>query len=955
MAHPEDCGMCSKKPGLPILLVGYEVSPNSAKAPKLSGNFKEPPIPLGATAHYTLRLLPSGTIYLYDPANTQTPWQGFNVTEDGHFYPFRIGKHGPDTPTNSSGVTPCNPNEFGAIAQAITIPFAENAGDVWICYSNVAWTKEVWQRFNDNVDGCRDKVMRKFNVKGWLGNPTADHAALVKDMAGKIVDFSDAVKAGEFKFSANPLQRRSWSLTNWGKIAEAIGAPLPTDPMHPTQEEAAAIAKKLAEKTKAGMTGSERDTLFKNAMYGTWDVLVGKFNRLCAGSSKTAGKGLVLALSDTVGVTSDLSTLTTHASKRFAEHIVKQDTDLYRKLVSTQTIEGVRQMVCTKAIKTAQINLQTKITAAYASTGSFAAAFAPTVGLPPEDYKRVSDEAWAEYAPFYDENQIKEFKKDYATKLSNWNDAEIASLSDAHGKWLESTALADTMKWHYDAANLESGRAYARAVSLCIGSGQETAEVRQAIEKWVNGEVTDTKNLYLRALVFNQEETAKAVVQFVSKVSGKPLSQQMTHWKEFLGNGIEPIKPALKKDDSVTHLLLSQGSGVLMEAMQADARAGSSSSPKHWVAVLGGVSGKAVIHVQGCCLSSRGLLNFASNRIYDCLSSTGSSFASEGHRVIDTIYRRDMVGEWYMEDKKKGLSADPATMAGIVNIMVAIEEAKIGANMTDADVGKLLGSAIPGESLTSPKRSLFNLDRHISNMRGHAAMTGNLVGLFFNLAAAGGALTAYNEGGKRHPELKNEFDQDELAMRLGVGIITCVAALSDSASAVLQKLVPSSWMAQGLGFRLNVGLKLFAKGLGALGSGLVAYRDAIRVKEAVVKDKGKGLLIASAAILIIDSVAFGIAFYAFVSYIIAVINYLRTGVAIVEVSSIPMAGMRIPLVNVMILLFLAGMLAISWYESKERKDNLQTWLSRSTFGNGKRGAKYSDLQIEQSALKMVFQ
>jgi hypothetical protein len=951
--------MCSKKPGLSLLLGGYAACPETANAPKLGGNFKEPAIPLGDKAHYTLRLLPPGFAYLYNPADRLRPWQGFIITQQGYYYPLRIDKYGPDdTWVNSADLSPCKPDQYGADAQAITIPRAEEAGDVWVCYSTVRWTKEVWQRFNDNADGCRDKVMQKFNVAAWLASPKAEHAALVSEMAGKIVEFSGQVNAKAFDFSANPLQQRAWSLQDWGKIAEKVGAPAPLDPMSPTQEEAAAIAKKLGEARKAGMPGWEQDALFKSAKFGAWDILAAKFERLCAGSPKTAGKGLVLALKDTVGVTSDLATLVSHANKRFVEHTIKDDPGLYRKHVTSQSIRGVREMICTRAIQQEQ-----KAALARKEQSETGRRFVSPVQagdnpefhdaflLPPEEYKPIADRAWEVYKPFYKEDGIKAFEKQYAQALSDWNDAEIASLSEAHGKWLGSADLAATMQYHFDPANLDSGRAYARAVSLCIGSGQETAEVRQVIEEWVNGEVTDLKNLYLRALVFNQEEAAKAAVQLIGQINGKPFYQQLDFWKGFLDNGFACIEYALKHDNSVERLLLAQGAGVIMEAIQEAARTANAAAGylAHWAAILGGIGGQAVGFVRGACSSPKGLLNFVSNRIYASLASTGSAFPSQGHRVIDTIFHTDMLGRATMQPEPGGASIE-------ANFMVAVDKGKISAKMADTDIDNLIGTPMKGQPSASPKRPLFGIDR--GGVFGDARNVGlvhGTVGFFFNLAAAGNALAAYREGGKRHPELQPEFAQNELSARLGTAIIACVAGFADSVSAAMQRALPPTRLAQGLGFRLNVSLKLIGKGGGALASGIVAYRDFVGLKEAIGKGKdGRGLIIASIATFTIDFAAFGLLAYSFATYVISLIGYLRTGAAIAEVTSITAGGATVSIAGPLMLLFVVGFAATSWRESERLKGNLKGWLSRSIFGDGSLGATYSDLSIEQGALNTVF-
>jgi hypothetical protein len=198
--------MCKKNGSLAILLTRYAVAPNVAKAPKLGGKFKKSPISLGAQADYTLRLLRPGYVYLYNPSDEKEPWRGYIVTQQRYLYPFRIPKDGPTpAPQLEKDFITCDPVRFVASAQTLVISNAANAEDVWIGFSDVEWTKDVWKRFDGNIDGCRDRTMRKINVKGWLDSPNAEHAELFTKMAEKIAEFTKTVQAKEFDFSHDPL------------------------------------------------------------------------------------------------------------------------------------------------------------------------------------------------------------------------------------------------------------------------------------------------------------------------------------------------------------------------------------------------------------------------------------------------------------------------------------------------------------------------------------------------------------------------------------------------------------------------------------------------------------------------------------------------------------------------------------------------------------------------------
>jgi hypothetical protein len=67
---------------LPILLTRYAIAPAESTAPKLSGTLGGTVInavPVGAKAHYTLRLVRAGYVYVYDERGY---WDEYAVTDD---------------------------------------------------------------------------------------------------------------------------------------------------------------------------------------------------------------------------------------------------------------------------------------------------------------------------------------------------------------------------------------------------------------------------------------------------------------------------------------------------------------------------------------------------------------------------------------------------------------------------------------------------------------------------------------------------------------------------------------------------------------------------------------------------------------------------------------------------------------------------------------------------------
>lgn len=130
------CETCAKE-GLPLLLTRYALMPKETGAPALAGQLQDPDlakVPLGQGAHYGLRLLRSGYVYVYDEARKH--FDEYFVTADGFMskMPPRVWalkqQHKPATEFS------CARNGAAPLANVITIRNPKHATKVWIAFSN---------------------------------------------------------------------------------------------------------------------------------------------------------------------------------------------------------------------------------------------------------------------------------------------------------------------------------------------------------------------------------------------------------------------------------------------------------------------------------------------------------------------------------------------------------------------------------------------------------------------------------------------------------------------------------------------------------------------------------------------------------------------------------------------------------------------------------------------------
>ncbi len=143
------CETCAKE-GLPLLLTRYALMPAETGAPKLGSTLIAPElnkVPLGDTAHYGLRLLRSGYVYVFDEARKH--WDEYFVTADSF-----LSKMPPRVLAFKVQAKPatefrCARNGSAPLAGIITIRNPKYATKVWIAFSNVEWTPAIFKNHED--------------------------------------------------------------------------------------------------------------------------------------------------------------------------------------------------------------------------------------------------------------------------------------------------------------------------------------------------------------------------------------------------------------------------------------------------------------------------------------------------------------------------------------------------------------------------------------------------------------------------------------------------------------------------------------------------------------------------------------------------------------------------------------------------------------------------------------
>lgn len=561
-------GICKDKTGLPILLTRYEIATmlgsegkhfekgaafrdkhldiSNSKAPKLSGNFKvDSGIDLGDCTHYTLRPLRGGYIYLYDEAREK--WEAHFVTDNAFLEPLnRLYRNVSDeTALLVPGKVPCKPENLQK-AMYITIPDPENASSVWICFSDVEWTKDVFDRHQ--IDGYRKRHMRRFNVKEWMAKQNEPHAGKITDLEKLVADFAEGVNPGAFLFSPSTQQGKPFPLLAYASKGTFWKNPDPTKPPIPHAE----AARDGKEFQRIGAFNNHMPTLMNAAAQ-----LVSASERILP------GKGAILALDDPAGIAQALAELMSFRLEAFDQ----QPSDETKLVASTQILM-LKKFVEDKATakiaetvgrferwRTAQSEYEKELEEwkerqkpgsgypscpppmSYTAANMVDSSTFINIGRSPNSrnlFQPLSDEelaklytasqeaAWKDYMfdkgiSRYKEDERKKYQDDFDKRHNSYAEAVIKPMAEAHMEWMKSDMLAEYFICNFSTEVPQQGGQYTEVLSLCIRDTQQYEPCAKLYAKWVGEKAGSERNLILQAFALNQKVTWEDVNKHVSE------------------------------------------------------------------------------------------------------------------------------------------------------------------------------------------------------------------------------------------------------------------------------------------------------------------------------------------------------------------------------------------------------------------------------------------------------
>jgi hypothetical protein len=486
----QTCKLCDRR-GLLIFPALYaaaraDVMPDQ-KAPALAAPFGSHlsalPLP-GALAQYTLRTVRPGYIYVFNQRLGAAGWKGYQVSANGYLFEFDLNSKAP--PPEAPTGNPCGRRASAQAARCIAIADARTVGDVYLTFTDTAWTPDTLAAFKANRDG-RQAKMRKLDGAAWVsarGNTTQPHVASAPARLGDVSEF--ALLGGVLSFAMPFLNPTfSDSLTKFNSL-------------------------QLTEQ-------NVRDAL------------------------AIAGGGVapaLVALDDPTGIAADLNQQTFNRMLAWYEQ-----PDRKWKRESAHTLTAVREAVKNGAVESARnvnqavggvlLSIMPAHAGPFIRGNSRADKYGNLRYVSEEQQDKLGAKEWAEdHLHLYRHTAVDTYLNEAApSELQSFESVAIAPLDQVFCQWLQSDTFVEHFEYHFDRRDPESGEAYALKMSVVLNNAAGRRGVWDYIDKQLDADPTQPKSLILRALVLNQDQVAADWGAAVAGAGGAGAAMQLDPFK----------------------------------------------------------------------------------------------------------------------------------------------------------------------------------------------------------------------------------------------------------------------------------------------------------------------------------------------------------------------------------------------------------------------------------------
>lgn len=492
------CEVCTVV-GLPILPLRYALAwagdevPDSKRAPQLSAPFLASTYPsLDATeAHYTLRVLRGGYLYVYDEARRE--WTAYVVSDGGILSAFDA-EEGPGAGDRPDSVK-CMRGASPSLGRCIQVKDVAKAGKLWLTHSDTQWTVAVKEKHADAA--YRAKHMRCIDVGAWFrgaGGISQPHVGALKDVFSQVSEYAlEPAPTAFFDYKWEQGESTTAgveSLRGVNVVPEPAFMFLPYD-----------FAALPRDDFRGLLLKTHPDAPLPQQPYA------------------------MVALDDPVGITTEVAALMTDRLEGFMT-----EPERVRPMAASAAIMQMRDAAEHQAVLKAASLMEYDEYNEYEARRRIAAGSYDMHGKPKhtaQDLKLIRENAWSKAgcAERYDEAARRAWQDTNDAELNALNEKVIAPLAAVHVTLLECDALSQHLQCNHDPQDVHSGIAYVAVTALCIGDTQDKISHADLYTRWLDGTPQDRGNLLLRGFALNQDHLAAEIVKAVDATGSISLKE----------------------------------------------------------------------------------------------------------------------------------------------------------------------------------------------------------------------------------------------------------------------------------------------------------------------------------------------------------------------------------------------------------------------------------------------
>ena len=500
-----NCPMCKKSPGLVILPVRYATiaDSNAHSIQGLRPISEGDPFGEGVLdkplkhARYILRCMRPGYFYLHFPSGDAdgATWRKYRVTSDSNFIPVPLdGQAAPGLEKSEA----CRSSSDWQMARCVTICQPAKVTQAWLAFSDTDWDSTTRERIAKDPGARMQHLNPSAFISDGSGQPhtaplstVADWVSEYRDNAlpsfrNTVADKDDPQNTATFE-SVYPFNWRAYEAEHLIETAERTS---PGQSIIFAAHDPRGITVELnAEQIQSVAASLQERSWRLTSWQGIQSI---KATVMRPHLQRRLGDDVIRMLeSDLEGAREGLSI----AQYDLAEG---ENPEANRKIIEyyEQEIETLETQIHDRIRDPGA--LEKRAERAWQKTRN---EYIGTFEWDKTEYLRLSDEAIWE-----------DLQKNALADLKDEQENIHIPLSEDHATWLQATDLKNRFQCDYRGDDLDAGQAYVNHFVECIEDAADRAECDDIIQQWASqGNLEDTSNLLLRALVLNQDSHALAV------------------------------------------------------------------------------------------------------------------------------------------------------------------------------------------------------------------------------------------------------------------------------------------------------------------------------------------------------------------------------------------------------------------------------------------------------------